>query len=165
VCAAFLWQANPNRWTGSGSLESYIADESGYVYWSTPPEQCRHDRFRIGDRAYLWRTRSNSGPRGIIAIGTVAELPKQLLPGGEPLFARPKRLASHGDEHAASSEWKTGIVISDVRLRAETGMLTHEVLVEVLPRLARGAQGTVFEIDDDQNRRIERMWAERGPGG
>jgi hypothetical protein len=161
MCAAFLWQANPARWIGTGNLQDYITDESKYIYWSTPPTQCQHDRFRIGARAYLWRTRSNLGPRGIVVMGTVSELPKQLSLG---LFDRPERLVSQGDEHAASSEWKTGISILEVRWRPESGMLTHEMLEDIVPRIARGAQGTVFSLDDDHNLRIEKLWVDRKVG-
>jgi hypothetical protein len=121
-----MWCGNPDKWAGSGPMDAYIADASQYVYWSTPPRQCRHAEIQVGKRAYIWRTTSKSGPRGIIAIGVVAEAPRQYSSGSARLFARPERIDV--GEEAASSEWKTGISIDDFRLRIQTGMLTADEL-------------------------------------
>ena len=139
-------------------MDAYIADPDQYVYWSTPPRQCQHAEIQVGKRAYIWRTASKSGPRGIIAIGTVAEAPRQYSPNSAPLFARPKRLDV--GEEAASSEWKTGIAIDEVRLRIQSGMLTAEELEEISPRLnvLRNPRSTVFRVDEEQHRQIEAMW-------
>lgn len=116
--AAFMWCGNPNKWTGSGSMASYVADTSRYVYWSTPPRQCRHDEILVGKRAYIWRTLSDDGPRGIIATGTVAENPRRYLANTARLFAHPERLDEpNWKEEQASSEWKTGLSMLEVRLR------------------------------------------------
>ena len=153
---ALMWCGNPNKWFGSGSMESYVADGSQYVYWSTPPRQCSHDEIQSGKRAYIWRTASNAGPRGIIAIGTVAEEPRQYSPTGVHLFAWPDRLGF--GEEAASSGWKTGISINEVRLG--TGMLTAEELEKINPRLnvLKNPRGTVFRVKAEQERQIEALW-------
>lgn len=162
--AAFMWCGNPNTWAGSGPMDGYIADASQYVYWSTPPRQCRHNEIQVGKRAYIWRTASKSNPRGIIAIGTVAEAPRQYSQNNARLFARPERLDV--GEEAASSEWKTGISIVEVRLRTQTRMLTAEELERISPRLnvLRNPRSTVFRVDAVQHRQIEAMWQSKKAG-
>jgi hypothetical protein len=156
--AAIMWCGNPNKWFGSGSMDSYVADASQYVYWATAPRQCSLDEIEIGKRAYIWRTASNAGPRGMVAIGTVAESPRQLSSSSSHLFAHPDRLGF--GEEAASSEWKTGLSINEVRLRTQTGMLTAEELERINPRLnvLKNPQGTVFRVNAEQERQIEALW-------
>jgi EVE domain-containing protein len=140
-------------------MDDYIEDPSQYVYWSTPPRQCQHAEIQKGKRAYIWRTRSKSGPRGIIAIGTVAEAPRQWTPSTAHLFARRERLDV--GEEAASSKWKTGISIDEVRTRG--GMLTAEELERISPRLnvLKNPRSTVFRVNEEQHRQIEAMWQSR----
>jgi hypothetical protein len=159
--AALMWCGNPKKWTGSGGMESYVAHVCRYVYWSTPPRQCRHDEIQIGKRAYIWRTASDDRHRGIIAIGAVAEKPRQYLRNSVHLFARPERFDQpNWTEDQASSEWKTGISITAVRLRRETGMLTAEELERITHRLnvLKNPRSTVFRIDPEQFRQIEALW-------
>lgn len=158
--AAILWTGNPDKWTGSGGMNSYVADKSAYVYWSTPARQCRHDEIQSGKRAYIWRTNSNSGPRGIIAVGTINEEPRQLSEGAHR-FSQPTRLdAPNWSEDRASSEWKTGISIAEVRLKRETGMLTAEMLEGVMPRLnvLKNPRQTVYRVNAEQLGQIESLW-------
>ena len=156
--SAVMWCGNPNKWFGSGSMESYVADASRYVYWATPPRQCRHNDITVGKRAYIWRTVSTAGPRGIVAIGAVAESPRQLSPSSRHLFARPDRLGL--GEEAASSGWKTGISINEVRLKTQMGMLAAEELERIDPRLnvLRNPRGTVYRVNAEQERQIEALW-------
>src|SRR6516164_1860431 len=140
---------------GSGTMDAYVADKARYIYWSTP--QCR-DQIRLGEGQYLWRA-LGEGPRGIIAVGTVAEPPRKYSPATVSQFKRPDRLEI--GEEAASSGWKTGISISGVRLRAQTGMLTAEMLIAVCPTLniLRMPCKTVFRIDAEQREKIDTLWA------
>jgi len=108
----YLWQGNPKKWYGNGTMDSYIADKSQYIYWATP--QCRDD-IRVGDKAFIRRAVGGVGPRGIIATGTVAELPREYSQTTLSQFRYP-HLVGIGEE-AASSVWKTGISLSEVRLR------------------------------------------------
>jgi hypothetical protein len=161
--SAIIWSGNPDKWQGGGGMESYIADPGEYVYWSTPPRQCRHENIRVGLRAYIWRTNSRgSGPRGIIAVGIVKEIPLPLLPGNMHLFARPERLGDpKWSEQDASSEWKTGIrIVGRTRFSQEAGMLTAELLETINPRLniLKNPRGTVFRVDAEQHRQIEALW-------
>ena len=153
---AYMWCGNPNKW--QGSMEFYVDDVSGYVYWATPPRQCTHSEIYPGKRAYIWRTTSAAGPRGIIAVGTIAERPRQYSPSSTQLFARPARL--EGGEEAASSEWKTGISIKAVRLSIQKGMLTAEELERINPRLnvLKNPRSTVYRINAEQERQIEALW-------
>ena len=155
---AFIWQGSPRRWGSSGTMGSYVADKSQYIYWSTP--QCRKD-IRIGDKAFIWRA-LGEGPRGIIATGTVAELPRQYSAATLSLFRHPDRLGI--GQEAASSLWKTGISLSEVRLRVQTGMLTAEMLEAVCPNLhiLRLPQATVYPLNADQCKKIEALWANPG---
>jgi len=147
---AFMWQFVPKRWRDSRRLRPYIEDRSEPIYWSTPRLQ---NEIRRGDQAVLWRAKSEFGPRGIIAIGEVVKEPA--LSG----FAHPERVHSDGDEGAESSPWKTEIALTDVRWNA--GMLTVRDLADIVPTLTVlvYALGTVFRINADQFRQIERRWA------
>ena len=156
--AAIAFQANPDRWTEDGTMRDYLENEDKYIYWSTPEHEVSHTRVRIGTRALIVRTASTGrfGPRAIIAVGTVEESPQKYQPGNESKFLFPTRLKSPGGEHAASSPWKTGIRLAEVRW--ERG-IQAETLRDIDPRLARGEQGvTAFLIDDAQWRRIEAIW-------
>ena len=95
---AFMWCGNPKRW--DGSMDSYVADPDQYVYWATPPLQCSHNEISQGKKAYIWRTTSAAAPRGIIAVGTIEERPRQYSASTAHLFAHPQRL--QGGEEAAS---------------------------------------------------------------
>jgi EVE domain len=154
---AFIWQGNPDKWH-DGEMSSDVAHNSQYIYWSTP--QWRNE-IRVGDKAYIWRAKGDGreGPPGIIATGTVAELPRQYLPNTRALFKHPERLDP--GEEAASSKWKTGISISEVRLTPETGMLTAEILAPVSADLSilKMPRGTVFRINAEQCQKIEELWA------
>jgi hypothetical protein len=152
---AFIWQGNPKKWHNIRGMNADIAHNSQYIYWSTPQY---HDEIRIGDRAYVWRAMGD-GPRGIIATGIVAEIPKEHLPHTASQFKHPERIGP--GEEAASSIWKTGISILEVRLRSETGMLTAEILDSVCPELGilRNPRRTVYRVDTEQCNKIEALWA------
>lgn len=60
-------------------------------------------RFGSETGQYLWRA-LGEGPRGIIAVGTVAEPPRKYSPATVSQFKRPDRLEI--GEEAASSGWK-----------------------------------------------------------
>jgi hypothetical protein len=98
--AAFMWNANPEKWNVVPSctnsweaLRNYVIDHSNYVYWSTPVNQ---KAIKVGDRAFIWRTTSPKGPSGIIAVGQVAEGPRQLSATTTALFKfRERRCGIH----------------------------------------------------------------------
>ena len=151
---AFIWQGNPRKWHGSGTMGSYVADKSQYIYWATP--QCRQE-IRVGDKAFIWRALGD-GQRGIIATGIVAETPRLYSATTLSQFKHPHRVGI--GEEAASSTWKTGISISGVRLTVEEGMLTAKMLEFARPDLhiLRMPQGTVYRLDAEQCRKIEELW-------
>jgi hypothetical protein len=77
----YIWNANPAKWNvvppaidSWDALKTYIIDPSAYVYWSTPVLQ---GRIRLGDDAFIWRTKYRSHENGIIAVGRVQEVPRQ----------------------------------------------------------------------------------------
>ena len=143
-------------------MESYLMHESSYVYWSTPPRQCSHMEISKGTRAYIWRTLSDAGPREIVAVGAVQEAPQPL--SSRSKFVRAERLNAPGwSERDASSEWKTGILLQDIRLRPESGMLLADELASIVPGLSilRNPRGTVFRVDDEQTRSIDGLWKAR----
>src|SRR5215472_13452795 len=113
---------------------------------------------RLGDKAFIWRALGD-GPRGIIAAGIVAERPREYLPHTISQFRYPERL-SPGEE-AASSKWKTGISISEVRLSAKTGMLTAEMLASVCPDLGilKNPRRTIYRVSVEQSQKIETLWS------
>ena len=161
---AFIWVGNPTKWSGSGSMESYLLHPSGYVYWSTPPRQASHVEISPGTRAYLWRTLSNGLPRGIIGLGVVEEPPQPL--SSKSKFLHPERVDAPGwSERDASSEWKTGISFENVRLAPSTGMLSAEELAKIVPGLGilKNPRGTVFRVDEEQSRLIDDLWESKRP--
>ena len=97
---AYIWNANPAKWnvvppaTNSwDALKAHINDQSGYVYWSTP---VLHSKIKIGDGAFIWRTKYRDHENGIVAIGRVEEVPRQLSPSTQGLFALQQRLLAAG---------------------------------------------------------------------
>jgi EVE domain len=150
---AFIWQGNPRRWHSSREMDLDIAHESKYIYWSTP---ILRDQIQVGDKAYMWR--AGKEPRGIIATGTVEEPPQDRL-DPKSRFKHPERL--YPGEEAASSDWKTGISITEFRLTPGEGMLTVGRLRSVCPDLniLRNPRGTVFRVNAEQYQKIEELWA------
>lgn len=114
--AAFIWNANPGKWDvvppatdGWGALRDYVSDDSSYVYWSTPT---LHSDIQVDDMAIIWRNKFRGRMTGIIAMGRVAERPRQLTDVAFKSFSRPERIKAPGwNEAGAPSKWKTGIVI------------------------------------------------------
>jgi hypothetical protein len=117
--AGYVWNANPGKWnivppsTNSwDALKAYILDPSRYVYWSTPNLQ---RQIKVGDSAFIWRTKLGKNENGIIGVGRVAEAPRQLTHATAGLFAFPDRLSAAGwSESEALSPWKTGIRIESI---------------------------------------------------
>jgi hypothetical protein len=138
---AFIWNANPKKWNvvppstnGWDALRNYVSDHSGYVYWSTPQ---LHRDIRVGDQAFIWRTRSSGGLSGLIAAGTVEEPPQDILSGAQ--FSRPDRLRAAGwSEANAPSSWKTGIRIAT------------SYWIQPLQLPIRISQGTVRRLSDEE---------------
>ena len=153
MAGAVIFQAVPSRWRRRVGLQPYLEQSRERrlpIYWSTPPK--RRDEIYIRQRAYLWRSKSDLGPRGIIAVGEVVELPA--LSG----FEHPERVHAEGDEGAESSDWKTGVCLTDVRWIDR--MLTADALKAIVPRLQIlvNAHGTVFVVDAHQSEAIEKLW-------
>jgi len=148
--AAFMWNANPEKWSvvppatdSWGALRDYVLDGSKYVYWSTPVHQ---KAVRVGDRAFIWRTKSPSGPNGIIAVGSVNENPRQLGVAPISLFKFPQRIDAAGwSESEAASPWKTGIQIE------------HVFWEKPLQVSFTASQGTLRQLTDDEVREAERQ--------
>jgi hypothetical protein len=146
--AAFMWNANPEKWnvvppsTDSWeALKDYVVDASNYVYWSTPVLQ---KVIKVGDRAFIWRTNSPNGKRGIIAAGQVTERPRQLSATTTTLFELPARIAAAGwSESEAPSPWKTGIRIDRVFWNSP------------LQVRFTASQGTLRRLADDEVREAE----------
>lgn len=148
--AAFMWNANPERWdvvppsTSSwDALKDYLLDPSNYVYWSTP---VLRGQIRSGDRAFIWRTQSPRGANGIVAIGRVKERPRQLTSTTVASFTQPKRLPAAGwDEAKAPSSWKTGIQVDQIFWNAP------------LRVSFTAAQGTLRQLNEDEVHEAERQ--------
>jgi hypothetical protein len=148
--AALMWNANPEKWNvvppsthSWEALKNYVVDSSNYVYWSTPVLQ---KPIKVGDRAFIWRTKSPKGPSGIIAVGHVAENPRQLSAATTALFALPERIEAVGwSEAEAPSTWKTGIRID--RIFWNTPLQVSFT----------AAQGTLRRLTDDEVRAAEKQ--------
>ena len=156
---AIAFQANPERWTNDGTMRDYLENEDRYIYWSTPEDEVQARNVPVGIPALIVRTQSTGrfGLRAIVAVGTVEESPRRYRPGeNDHEFALPRRLQSPGDDHAASSDWKTGIRLSEVRWERGIGA---DRLGDIDRRIARGEQGTTaFLVSDEAWRRIIAIW-------
>ena len=146
--AAYIWNANPAKWdvtppltSGWDALKAYVIDQSGYVYWSTPVLQ---NEIRVGDAAFLWRTRYRDEESGIIGIGCVEEIPRIFSVASKQQFALPQRLQAPGwSEGKAPSSWKTGI-------RIAKNFWNGPLRVNIRP-----SQGTVRRLRDVEIQAIE----------
>jgi hypothetical protein len=144
----FIWNANPAKWNfvppamnSWDALKAYITDPSGYVYWSTP---VLHGRIKIGDSAFIWRTKYRDYENGNVAVGRVEEVPRQLSPSTHRLFSLPQRLLAAGwNEAQAPSSWKTGIRI------------TRQFWDAPLQPNISTYQGTVRQLGDDETQAVE----------
>lgn len=146
---AFIWAGTEANYP----MVQYLA--KGEVYWATPK---LGSAISVGDRAYIWRHQKGSPiPGGLIAVGHVAEATKHkaevdkpdLL--GEDLWRVPP---------SPKMDWKTRIVLTDLRPDVPTGMLTRDKLKALIPQLSvlRAPQGTVFRVLPEHHEVIEREW-------
>jgi hypothetical protein len=128
-------------------------DVSRLIYWSTPKLVAEIKR---GDRAYVWRSNSHLGARGVIAIGIVNHEPTLDF----SRFARRDRVHVNGDEGAESSDWKTEILLEQVRWNRAAGMLTADLLRIVIPELTvlNSPRNTVYRVPAEHGSLIEELW-------
>jgi hypothetical protein len=145
----WIFQGNPDRFR----IEDYLSRYPELIYWHTP----RYARkIELGDRAFIWRARRNAAA---IAIGTVVEHPTPAS------FVRhPEALAPElwiGAQPPAN-DYKTGIRVDEHRLNGDdkviqrTAIRVNAILGSI--SFMRMANGTVFELSDDQTREMERLW-------
>jgi putative restriction endonuclease len=146
--AAWLFQGNPKRFDVDGYLRSH-----NYIYWGAP----RHrGDFRLGDRCYIWRAGQVGG---LIAVGTIAELPALISEVtrpdclGLPLFA---------DETDSGNETKVGIEVEEKRFSQLDGYVprsefqTHPILCH--SQIITTPQGSVFRLSADEAQAAESLW-------
>jgi hypothetical protein len=145
---SWILQGNPKRYAIDDYLSSYH-----YIYWSAPTNQ---RDFALADRVFIWRAGEQAGA---VAIGRVQELPV-----ARHSVRYPEAL---GDDLWVSTasplpEVEVGIVIEEVRLTPEEGMLTRSALQEHplmgKHRIIRTPQGTVFRLSAEEETVLEQLW-------
>ena len=145
---AWLFQGNPKRFDIDGYLRSH-----NYIYWGAP--RYRAD-FRLGDRCYIWRAGQGGG---LIAVGTLAELPALISAVarpdclGLPLFA---------DEADSGNEMKVGIAIEEKRFDDVDGYVPRSAFrMDPLLRQSQiitTPQGSVFRLMAVEAEAVELLW-------
>lgn len=146
--SAWLFQGNPKRFDVDGYLRSH-----NYIYWGAP----RHrGDFRLGDRCYIWR----AGQRGgLIAVGTIAELP---APIGEVTRPDCLGLPLFADQADSGNEMKVGIEVEEKRFSQVDGYVprsafqNHPILCE--SQIITTPQGSVFRLTTDEADAAESLW-------
>lgn len=116
--SAYMWNARIHMWTNVplprdrlDAIRIYLLDRSDYIYWST---NCHLSKIRVGDQAFIWRTKSTLASNGIVAVGRVSEIPTLLTKSSITKFKKPERIYASGwDESNATSDYKTGITIEE----------------------------------------------------
>ena len=145
--AAVVFQGNPRLY----DIDAYLARQT-FVYWNCP----RHsDQLMIGMPAFIKRSGQGGG---IVASGSIAELPKPA-----DRLERPEFLGTdlwHGPPETDPVE--AGIQLDDVRLTAEEGMISTQIL-ERLTELAGHPlvtvrRGSVFRLSEGQAMGVFRAW-------
>jgi hypothetical protein len=148
VDGGWLFQGNPARF----DIDDYLSRYSR-IYWSAPRHQ---KQLRVGDRCLLWR----AGPdAGAVAVGHIAE---PLTPRGEVQF--PECLGDDlwRDSPDDLTAIKVGIVIDEVRLDAETGLVPRQAFLDspvlAASTIIRAPNGTVFRLTGHQMREFTVLW-------
>lgn len=145
--AALVFQANPALY----GLDEYLSRHT-YIYWNCP----RHaEQVKRGMPVFLKRSGHGGG---IVAKGTVAELPSPKSQVAKPEFLREDlwRVASREEfPHV-------GIQLEEVRLSIDEGMIPTAIL-ESLDELighplVTVRQGTVFRLSAEQAIGLFREW-------
>src|SRR6266446_657971 len=114
---SWILQGNPKRF----DINDYLSRYPFIIYLSAPTNQ---RDFALADRVFIWRAGEQAGA---VAIGRVQELPV-----ARHSVRYPEAL---GDDLWVSTasplpEVEVGIVIEEVRLTPEEGMLTRSALQE-----------------------------------
>ncbi len=150
----WVFQGNPIRF----DIDDYLSRYPEIVYWRTP----RHaGEIQIGDRAFIWRARDNSGA---VAIGAVVESPT-----ARSSVTHPEALGDDlwRSEEPDPSELVTGIRIEEVRLLPSEGLVSRSnVKANTLlskTTLISMPNGTVFPLSENEQTELEKLWGILGP--
>jgi hypothetical protein len=116
----WIFQGNPDKF----NVDDYL-QKSRKIYWSvTFPKHQRE--LAVGDHIYIWRAKgSQKAISGIVAYGIVDE---QCKPRDEVNDSIALYDDLWAEPYQEASEIKAGIMIFDLRLSPNDGMLTSEVL-------------------------------------
>ncbi|MEL7981726.1 EVE domain-containing protein [Vreelandella titanicae] len=146
---AWIFQGNPNRF----DIDDYLSRYPQLIYWRTN----RYVKdIVVGDPVFVWRAGNEAGA---VAVGKVVEEPT-------PAHAV-KHPEALGDDlwvasEASSSEFKTGIQLSEIRLSADDDMVSRATAkddtVLAASTIITVPTGTVFRFSDNELSALERLW-------
>ncbi|MGH9959556.1 MAG: EVE domain-containing protein, partial [Pyrinomonadaceae bacterium] len=146
---AWVFQGSPDKY----GIDDYVARYPELIYWRTPRYAAE---IKVGDRAFIWRSGTDSGA---VAIGSVVEVP---TPG-----TKVKHPEALGDdlwsvEKPDLSEARTGIRLDEVRLTASEQMLRREIVkgntILAQSTLIRMPSGTVFRLSPEEATVFAQLW-------
>jgi len=150
---AWVFQANPKYF----DLDQYLSRHT-YIYWSCP-------QFASQVQAGMPMFLKKSGPGGgMVAKGTIAEMPVPADRIRHPEFLR-EDLWQPGSSRAPNRP-RVGIVVDEVRLTADDGMIPTSRL-GAIPELERHPlvtvrRGTIFRLSAAHAVGLMREWGNRG---
>jgi len=146
---AWIFQGNPNRF----DIDDYLSRHPQLIYWRTN----RYVKdISVGDPVFIWRAGNEAGA---VAVGQVVEKPKQAQ-----AVKHPEALGDDlwvADE-ASSTEFKTGIQLSEIRLSTDEGMVARATAKEdaalASSTIITVPNGTVFRLSGDEMAALTRLW-------
>jgi hypothetical protein len=147
---AWIFQGNPKYF----DVDDYVARYPELIYWHAPRYR---SEIAIGDRAFIWRARVESG---IVASGVIVE--------GPVVASKVKHPEALGNdlwttETPNADDVKVGIALDTVRLSTSEGMLLRSVVLNDsllhTNQIIRMPNGTVFPLTEVERKRIEELWA------
>jgi len=146
---AWIFQGNPTRF----DIDDYLSRYPQLIYWRTN----RYVKdIVVGDPVFVWRAGNEAGA---VAVGKVVEEPT-------PAHAV-KHPEALGDDiwvtnEASSSEFKTGIQLSEIRLSSDDNMVSRAAAkddnVLSASTIITVPTGTVFRLSDDELSALKRLW-------
>jgi predicted HNH restriction endonuclease len=151
----WIFQGNPDKF----DIDEYLR-RTRKIYWSVKHKKHQNEMSR-GDLVYLWRSKgSNNATSGIIASGQLVEECKPRDQVNDPIDLYDSLWQ---DDNVEASEIKAGILVSEMRLTPEDGMLKSQDLQKD-PDLSRmqiltAHVGTNFSLNQKQSDRINEYWA------
>ena len=150
----WLLQGNPDKF----DVDRYLK-QTNNVYWSVTIKKYKEE-MRVGDKVFIWRSRGSKGHvYGVVAYGVISEAPIDRSMVKNKIFLYD---SSWKESFSESSEIKVGVLLNEVRLTTQEGMLVKSVFdsdyILRNSRVIKVKTGSNFKLSEIEFKTISDYW-------